>query len=518
MSELIGKNGYVVGSVEYFKNLNEKSMVGDLLREFCGSSSSTQYSKAVDGVCKRAQDAIYDIHADLKKHAAFLRYFPKSERDSLIQVVKGLEELLKLGTYTRNSTTNACVSLLTLQSSETRPKSRESMQNLEAAAKLVKNGGKVRVTYATGYDLIKRAASDGVQRAAGSDLTKQTFFNAVVGNRSKEFVQDLWVLMQYQKEKHRLAGRCGKVICSRDYMNKIEAQVFGKAQSWVSDCESYYDEVHEGLKLLTSTIGMDLCLPGYLSKEAADIVNRILREISFDNVQLSKLTQQVNNKINLVIETNLDRKDQILRLQRNLNEMVLYGGINGGACIAEDGEYGSKTHNLMQQLLLEIAKGVPPRLQVDYLDRESTGLSIEYLKSRKKPPLGSEVYDYFDLTVVPDEEFEMPYLFEDIPGEFGEWKDYTFDDGNTVKYREQKKKLVMHADFPHYFEKDASGNKVFIDYHMNIEDGKLTQRHPFINQWVESVEPERIKGNKKIHIVTSESSYSFFKNFHFLKI
>ena len=114
------------------------------------------------------------------------------------------------------------------------------------------------MTYATGYDLIKRAASDGVQRAAGSDLTKQTFFNAVVGNRSKEFVQDLWILMQYQKEKHRLTGRCGKVICSRDYMNKIETQVFGKAQSWVSDCESYYDEVHEGLTCIANYVKGDL--------------------------------------------------------------------------------------------------------------------------------------------------------------------------------------------------------------------------------------------------------------------
>lgn len=223
MSELIGKNSYAVGSPDYFKNLNEKSIVGDLLREFCSSAYSTQYSKAVDGVCKRAQSAISDIHADLKKYASSLRYFPQSERENLTQVVKGLEELLKLGTYKRNSTASACVSLLTLQSSETKPKSRESMKNLEAAAKLVKDGGKVRMTYATGYSLIKRAASDGVQRAAGSDLTKQTFFNTVVGNRSKEFVQDLWILMQYQKEKHLFTGRCGKVICSKDYMNKIEA-------------------------------------------------------------------------------------------------------------------------------------------------------------------------------------------------------------------------------------------------------------------------------------------------------
>ena len=249
------------------------------MREFCGSSSSTQYSKAVDGVCKRAQDAIYDIHSDLKKHAAFLRYFPKSERDSLTLVVKGLDELLKLGSYTRNSTANACVSLLTLQSSETKPKSRESMQNLEAAAKLVKNGGKVRVTYATGYDLIKRAASDGMQRAAGSDLNKQAFFNAVVGNRSKEFVQDLWALMQYQKEKHRLTGRCGKVICSRDYMNKIEAQVFGKAQSWVGDCESYYDEVYEGLQAILLALASD-CLSsnGYLTSERAEFTQGVLKE------------------------------------------------------------------------------------------------------------------------------------------------------------------------------------------------------------------------------------------------
>ena len=61
------------------------------MREFCGSSSSHPVpARPLTGSAKRAQDAIYDIHSDLKKHAAFLRYFPKSERDSLTLVVKGL--------------------------------------------------------------------------------------------------------------------------------------------------------------------------------------------------------------------------------------------------------------------------------------------------------------------------------------------------------------------------------------------------------------------------------------------
>ena len=45
------------------------------------------------------------------------------------------------------------------------------------AAKLVRDGGKVRVTYAIGYDLIKRAASDGVQEymKAHVDLDSDMF-------------------------------------------------------------------------------------------------------------------------------------------------------------------------------------------------------------------------------------------------------------------------------------------------------------------------------------------------------
>ena len=375
MSELIGKNGYAVGSVEYFKNLNEKSMVGDLLREFCGSSSSTQYSKAVDGVCKRAQDAIYDIHADLKKHAAFLRYFPKSERDSLIQVVKGLEELLKLGTYTRNSTANACVSLLTLQSSETRPKSRESMQNLEAAAKLVRDGGKVRVTYATGYDLIKRAASDGVQRAAGSDLTKQTFFNAVVGNRSKEFVQDLWILMQYQKEKHRLTGRCGKVICSRDYMNKIETQVFGKAQSWVSDCESYYDDIFKGLVMIKDQIILEVRYPtGFLSEKNG---NRLLEvEQEFEKLGISMKISDLVKDITHV-PTPEEITEKIRTLQHLLNEMKI-PGTNG--VLKEDGVWGDDTQTAWNTFLQCFENGIAPSLVPINVDPESLS-QIEALLS-----------------------------------------------------------------------------------------------------------------------------------------
>ena len=93
MSVLMGKNGYEVGSVDYFKNLNEKGIIGGLMREFCGSSSSTQYGKAIEGLCKRAQDAIYDIHMDLKQYASSLRYFPGDERESLAREVNRLNGL-----------------------------------------------------------------------------------------------------------------------------------------------------------------------------------------------------------------------------------------------------------------------------------------------------------------------------------------------------------------------------------------------------------------------------------------
>ncbi len=262
------------------------------------------------------------------------------------------------------------------------------------------------MTYATGYDLIKRAASDGVQRAAGSDLTKQTFFNAVVGNRSKEFVQDLWVLMQYQKEKHRLTGRCGKIICSRDYMNKIEAQVFSKVQSWVSDCESYYDEVHEGLQAILLTLSMDYSLfDGYLIPDKAELTQSALNELSKCGFALADTMIKEIPKKRLVQNENV----------KKLQEFLILFGYSEGEIIA-DGYYDQETQKATELLLNNLTMGIAPTLVLhDPLHRSTTGLFVEsFPQTKPKPGLTNpDIYDFFPMEKLPDGTYKVPFLMKD---------------------------------------------------------------------------------------------------------
>ena len=374
MSVLMGKNGYEVGSVDYFKNLNEKGIIGGLMREFFGSSSSTQYGKAIEGLCKRAQDAIYDIHMDLKQYASSLRYFPGDERESLAREVNRLNGLSKFAS-SYSSTADSCLSLLSLAAFETHGKSGESMSSLQDAAKLVRDGGSTRMSYSTGYDLMRRAASDGVQWAAGSDLTKQLFFDEMVGDRSREFVQDLWGLMYYEEEKGRFTGRCGRVICSRDYIEKIQQQVFGVAQSWVRDCESYYEEILNGLVLIKEQITLEVRYPtGFLSEKNGNRLLEVEQEFEMLGIslQISDLVKDITH-----VATPEEITEKIRTLQHLLNEMKIPG--TSGE-LKEDGVWGDDTQAAWETFLQCFENGVAPSLVPINVDPESLS-QIEALLS-----------------------------------------------------------------------------------------------------------------------------------------
>ena len=78
-------------------------------------------------------------------------------------------------------------------------------------------------------------------------------------------------------------------------MNKIEAQVFGKAQSWVSDCESYYDEVHEGIKIVTQTVEEDMNQIGEIKlREYVDFLMIVSEDL--DTIMKTKLKEKVYNR------------------------------------------------------------------------------------------------------------------------------------------------------------------------------------------------------------------------------
>ena len=507
MSVLMGKNGYEVGSVDYFKNLNEKGIIGGLLREFCGSSSSTQYGKAIEGLCKRAQDAIYDIHTDLKQYASSLRYFPGDERESLAREVNRLNGLSKFAS-SYSSTADSCLSLLSLAAFETHGKSGESMSSLQDAAKRVRDGGSTRMSYSTGYDLMRRAASDGVQWAAGSDLTKQLFFDEMVGNRSKEFVQDLWGLMYYEEEKGRFTGRCGRVICSRDYIEKIQQQVFGAAQSRVRDCESYYEEIFSSLEGILLTISMDFSLSnGYILADKADATIAALKEIEKYGLQVDALYGLIRSAIPL--QTNQDWSFNIQRLQQDLNEM---GKLSPDFVpLKEDGIYGQKTDNAMQQLFRALLGGASPRIKPeDRWNRAKTGLSVDTItmtKSSRKP----NVLKYYNgLPELPDS-VDVPFLFKDKPGKTETLT--RISDSLPFKAVEQKPSTVIHYDIPH----GLKGNNTNIKYHINIQDMDYVKNNKILNAIYEQIPSQYIHGADADHIEIPDFTIKIVSNWDMVK-
>ena len=255
MKTLIGKNGAMVGSAIYFQKLNEPIVIGDLMRSYFGTANSTNYAGLYDKLKASADAAVEEIFWDLKKYIAVMRYFPKCNRDTLIAVVKALDELKGFGSRGFISKANACIDILTLKSYDTKPKSRASLNDIEAAAKRASQKS------SNSLELIKRASEYGITRAAGSDSWKLSFLHDTIGPYSQDFYKDLYIYMNFQKNHRNMTGRCHKEIFTPEYIAAIEQKVFGKAAGWFDDCDSYFKVFRDGLKEVAAALEADLSLP-----------------------------------------------------------------------------------------------------------------------------------------------------------------------------------------------------------------------------------------------------------------
>ncbi len=255
---LVGKNGYKIGSEEYFKDLNEKTIIGDLMKEFLYSSCSTDYKLMVEKLCDNIINTVVTIYNDLSKYASYLIFFSKSERERMSEFLKKLDDVLKLVDRGKKSEIFYSLRLLSLDDYNTKLKSRVNLSKIEEAAKRVKNGGSARISYSVGYDLIKKAVDYGVDYTVNADLTKMLFFSEVLEDKGKDFLEDLWHYLRYDKEKNTLVGRCQSVILSDSYIDKLESEIFGRAKFYMSTCGSYYKKIKDDIINISKYIKEDL--------------------------------------------------------------------------------------------------------------------------------------------------------------------------------------------------------------------------------------------------------------------
>ncbi len=253
---LKGSNGYDVGSPEYFKNINQSSIVGDIMWEYSNGSHCVDYRDALDKLCKSVVDVIYEVHADLKRYAEVLSFFPKEEREETLKFLEKINEVLKFG-YSNASTFDACKAYLTLSAYDTKRKSYESMSRVEESAKKVENGNKV--SFSTGMEYIRKALDYGINFTIGDDSEKKAFFDDVLDGKDKDFLQDVYNFLKFKKEKSSLQGKCFKTILSKDYIEKLSCEaISSRLYDKLKYERSYYEVIKSGFETVAEHIKKDL--------------------------------------------------------------------------------------------------------------------------------------------------------------------------------------------------------------------------------------------------------------------
>ena len=352
--KLIGSNGYDVGSPEYFRNINENTVIGYLMEEFSEGLACSDYADAVDKLCKRVTEVIEEVYWDLRKYADVLPYFPQEERENTLKFLERINDVFKFGYSGESSKFDACKAYLTLSAYDTRRKSYESMSRVEEAAKKVENGGSVRMSYSTAFELVRKALDYGISYTAGDDLTKMTFFNDILEGKDRDFLQDVYNCLRFKKDKSSLYGKCFKTILSRDYIQELENKALGKMYNSLKQYNSYYECIKANLDKICDIFKVDIIKGGYLDNHSY-IDNVWLAAKSMDRFLNTDLSGKFKD-LSLNYEV-IDITDELHALMDNMDKELWVQSFH----IPVNGKLPIFHTETLEKFIVERIMAIPPR-------------------------------------------------------------------------------------------------------------------------------------------------------------
>lgn len=285
--QLKGSNGLAVGSPEYFQKLNERNFAGSLLSDL----KKYNYYDMLCLTAKNGIETIEEMYQDLKKNSAVMSYISKDNRNLTIKFILGVCDLCKI-VGKETSRTNSCIKVLSLSDWSTARKSKASDREIDDAIKIIKNGGTTKRNSSDRLSIIQKAVEYNESTAVRNDAQRAAYLKEVTKGKSKEFLSDVLVKFKYQNRPNDYKGRCGKVICSKEYLDHMEKRIFGK------DIPNYYlqsggDRAYDvnlknALHHITDTIAKDLA-SGVRNETDIDIIhkdNRISVETALNQLKL----------------------------------------------------------------------------------------------------------------------------------------------------------------------------------------------------------------------------------------
>lgn len=378
-----------------FRSLNQEYWIGSLI----DSGHETAYYDCLRKLADNIRSTADEVYEDLKKQIGVIRYLPREHRENLTKVLLGLHDLCRI-TSSSDGRCDNCVSILSLSDYDTRPKSGASDSEIEDAAKLVRDGN-----YMSRRDRMDTVckAMDWGESSADGNLERVLFLRVLTKGKSREFLGDVWLRLLYGDDERQFTGRCGRVICSEEYIDHIEQHLFGR------DIPNYYGGrsgdraygklISNSLESIKNQIQRDLEQGArdndYIRDENAERLKDAIKDLERCGVWCYSLEDEV---IKLAWFVGGD-PDKIRKLQQKLNEL----GISDR--LTEDGVYGKKTNASMGKLMDALRGSVPALAWIDPLQSshtkiysmpiESNGLkysSLRDLSPRSINPKGTTIF------------------------------------------------------------------------------------------------------------------------------
>lgn len=253
--ELKGRNGKLVGSEEYFRELNNTYLI--ISQHYY---SNFEYDKIFNAINAKVKECFREILYDCQENAKYFSFADSSKRGKLISFVKGMEKFSEF-VRNRNSDCRRCESYLELRESDSKRHTNISERELDTAVGKIYSGYRDNLGTSGRKDLIKKAAENSVMWAAGKDTAKTTFIVNVMNGHGQDFLKDVINRYEYVHGMRMcIKGRCGCDMFSESYIKHYEEKISGKvlqSMYMYSGSYDYWEFFKKKLKDIVEEINSD---------------------------------------------------------------------------------------------------------------------------------------------------------------------------------------------------------------------------------------------------------------------
>ncbi len=336
--ELVGKNGYLVGTKEYFNAINKNSILWELVNNYNFNYYITL--KIISTKCSKMFDEIYD---DFDKNIDSVNFIDIKDKNATVEIISGMADLCKIVGSSRFKA-DRCISLFSSKTFKSSI-SGATDKDITKSAKYVQSN-----KYLSKKDSIK-VLEDCIKydekKATKGDVKKGDFLFYMPNDNKKGFLEDVLNKVKYLESNKSVKGKCGYVLCSKEYNEYIASAV--KISKATKGNVNYGYIVRQALanvyKQAMDDLDKGIRDGDYMVKEKLNKIKLFFADIekcdgksyTLNNISkvLAKLDWFVGGNIN-----------EILKLQRKLNSKDL------SSKLKEDGVFGKLT----EQLLIEYIK------------------------------------------------------------------------------------------------------------------------------------------------------------------